>query len=232
MGVIATLQVMHVSRAALLDPGFKVTELRIVARVAGRRNGRNACRGKTRLPRQGGDPGGNGSSVHIYILLLAGSVGSQHLDDTHVLHQVCGYPMPLRQIGRRIVGDPDIAFWILPDEQFQGQIDSNASRRQHQGSAGLGITEDEQLGRKHFHADLLRFSAVVDQGKDRDPLCSKKFLRAAEGFLDGIIAGFIYESGSRHGGSVAFASIILEGRPRSAWNCSSGGPGTGRDRIA
>ncbi len=71
-------------------------------------------------------------------------------------------------------------------------------RRQHQGSAPFWITEDEKLGRTHFHSHLLRFPAVIDHGEDGDSLSFQDRLQLPQGFIDRMIAGLVNDSIGGH----------------------------------
>jgi hypothetical protein len=81
----------------------------------------------------------------------------------------------LLQIGGTIVGDQDLSVCIFPDQNLERQIDGNAGRRQHHGSAALWVPENQQLGRAHFHFHLSCLAAVIDQREKRDAFGLQRF---------------------------------------------------------
>ena len=71
--------------------------------------------------------------------------------------------MALLKIGEAVVRHPDLAPDILPDQDLEGKVDRDAGSGQHQRGAGLWVAKDQELGRRHCHADASRFSAVVHE---------------------------------------------------------------------
>src|ERR1700722_2624549 len=133
-----------------------------------------------------------------YILVLLRNVGRQCLHEADILREIRRQPVPLRQIFRAVVGDPDFPLVILPNQDLEWQVDGNARCRDHKGSAPLWVTENEKLGRTHFHPYLLRFSAVIDECEYGNSLNLEDSLELPQGLIDRMLAGFIDDSVGGH----------------------------------
>ena len=100
----------------------------------------------------------------------------------------------LLQIGGTIVGDQDFSLRIFPDQNLERQIDGNAGRRQHHGSAALCVPENQQFGRMHFHVHLCRLAAVIDQREKRDAFGLQNSLQLLDCFVHRVITRDIDQS--------------------------------------
>jgi hypothetical protein len=76
---------------------------------------------------------------------------------------------------------PRLTSGRFPNQNLQKEVDGTAESSQHQRCAGFGTAEDQQLGGTHFHSHLFRFSAVVDQRKQRDSFGRRIFLSICTG---------------------------------------------------
>ena len=67
------------------------------------------------------------------------------------------------------IGDPDLAVGIFPGERLHGEVDPADLVLLHQGSAGIRIAENQELGRPERETCPGGPGAVVDAGEDREP---------------------------------------------------------------
>ena len=110
-----------------------------------------------------------------------------------------GESVPHRQPRRIIVGDPDAAARIFPDERLQWQVDAGSLVGLHQWRSCRRIAEDQQLGRSKWHADGRGAGGMVDARKDRDALGLQAGLQAVDRHLDRVTAPHAHQAGCIHG---------------------------------
>src|SRR5437016_12616803 len=102
--------------------------------------------------------------------------------------------MSLLQIGGTIVSDQDFSLGIFPDQNLERQIDGDAGRRQHHGSAALWVPENKQLRRTHFHIHLCRLAAVIDPREKRDAFGLQNSVQLLDCFVYRVITRDIDQS--------------------------------------
>src|ERR1700733_4029492 len=91
-------------------------------------------------------------------------------DAGDILQQVVGDGVPLLEIVRTVVREPDFAVRILPDKCFEGQVDGNGRRGDHQWRASFRVAKDKEFCRVHLQTCFGGIAAVVDPREDRDSL--------------------------------------------------------------
>jgi len=69
--------------------------------------------------------------------------------------------MPVAQILRTVIRDPDFSIVIFPDENLERQVDGGAWSGQHYSNSSFGTPEDQQLGRWHLHPGFFHPAAVL-----------------------------------------------------------------------
>ena len=102
--------------------------------------------------------------------------------------------MPLLQIGWAVISRPDSSLGILPDQNLKWKVDSATGRRQHDWSARFWISENQQVGRRHFQPRFSCFSAVIDYRKQSDALCLKHPFHFLDRLVHRVIARYINKS--------------------------------------
>ena len=103
--------------------------------------------------------------------------------------------MPALKVRRAIVGDPDFAFAVLPNQDLQRQIDRDAGRGNHERRSGFRIAEYQELGGPHLHSGSFRLTTVIDQGKQLDSFGLEYFLQFFNRLIDRMMAGYADDSG-------------------------------------
>ena len=74
------------------------------------------------------------------------------------------------------------------DENAEREIEGEAGRRQHEGCAGFGAAEDEDLGGWHGEAGGGGFAGVIDEAEELDAFFFEERFEAGDGFVDGVFA--------------------------------------------
>src|SRR5579862_1947801 len=87
-----------------------------------------------------------------------------------VLYELFRNIVALSKIFGGVVGNPEFGSCVLPSPSFLRQIDGKSGRRHHQGRASFWTSENDGLGREHFHANLFRLPTVIDARKDGETL--------------------------------------------------------------
>ena len=116
-------------------------------------------------------------------------MGGESFDDGKVGEDVGRDGVALLEIWEGVVGDPDFALSIFPDEEFEGKVDGGGGGGEHDGSATFGIAEDEEVGGAHGEAGFCGFAAVVDEGKDGDMVGVEDGFEFGGGVVNGVTAG-------------------------------------------
>ena len=102
--------------------------------------------------------------------------------------------MSLLYAVRAVVRNPNFPLAIFPNKDLQRQVDGNTRSSQHKRCASLWTSKNQQLGRKHVHSNLFRFSAVVDQRKQSDSLRLQNTLEPFHCLLYRVIAQLVDDS--------------------------------------
>src|SRR6266487_7204011 len=76
--------------------------------------------------------------------------GCQRFCDRNALDELLRQIVPRLKIRRAIVGDPDLAVTVLPNQDLERQIDRDRGRGNHEGSSGFRIAEYQKLCRPHM----------------------------------------------------------------------------------
>ncbi|SPE31755.1 hypothetical protein SBA2_630052 [Acidobacteriia bacterium SbA2] len=135
----------------------------------------------------------HGTSPPFFEPLLRG-FGRQRLHDGDVLHQLLWHAMPLLQVFRSVVGNPDFVLGVLPDQDFEGKVDGKTWSRQHERSSRLGVSKNQHFSGRHLHSGLCRLSAVIDQGEHGDVFRSQHRLKFLQRFVHRLAAGNAHDS--------------------------------------
>src|SRR5580704_17213682 len=122
--------------------------------------------------------------------LLAG-LGCQCFHNCYVLQQLLQYAVTFQPRRRAVVGEPDFSLGIFPDQNLEREVDGDTGSDQHQGCAGLGTAEDQQLGGTHLQSYFVRFSAMVDESEQSDSLRCQNPLELFYRLVYRVIAGFV-----------------------------------------
>jgi hypothetical protein len=77
----------------------------------------------------------------------------------------------------------------LSDEDLEWEVERGGGRGEHQGCAGFGVSEDEELRRRHGEAGGERFAGVVDEAEELDAFFFEEGFEAGDGFVDGMVSG-------------------------------------------
>src|SRR6185312_11787317 len=83
----------------------------------------------------------------------------------NILQQVVGNIVPLLEVFRAVVGDPDLPAGVLPDQCLQREINGECRGNDHQRGSALGAAKDDHLRGRHLEAGFFGFAAVVDAAK-------------------------------------------------------------------
>ena len=97
--------------------------------------------------------------------------------------------MALLEIGERVVGDPDFGLSVFPDEDFEREVDGAGGSGKHNGSAALGISENQEFGVAHGEPGFGGFAAVVNDSEDGDVLGVEDGFQFGDGVVDRVAAG-------------------------------------------
>ena len=110
--------------------------------------------------------------------------------------------MALREVVRRIVGQPDLAFGIFPHEGSLGQVDAHGLCALHEGCADFGIPEYQELRGAEVCTDTTRTLGVVYPGKDPHALLLQRRDQSLHGVLHAAGTGHGHQAvgGCRHRG--------------------------------
>jgi hypothetical protein len=113
--------------------------------------------------------GGSGKNAQEWPELLR-DCGCQGFDDGYVLQQLLRQAVSLLQIRQTVVGDPDLPFAILLDQNLKWEIDGDARSGQHEGRSCFGVSEHDDFGRRHLQPHLFCFTGMVNYHKNGHPL--------------------------------------------------------------
>jgi len=109
--------------------------------------------------------GGSGENAQEWPELVR-DCGCQGFDDGYVLQQLLRQAMSLLQIRQAVVGNPDLSFAILGDQNLKREIDGDAGNGQHEGRPCFGVAEHDDFGRRHLQPHLFGFSGMVNYRKN------------------------------------------------------------------
>src|SRR6202035_3091298 len=107
--------------------------------------------------------------------------------------------MPMLQILRGIVADPNLALFVFGDQSLQWQIDSQRWRSHHQRRSSLRTAEDQDFGWAHLQANLLSLAAVVNQSKYLKPALLEHSFKTRHGIIHRIPASSSHQTVVLHG---------------------------------
>lgn len=117
--------------------------------------------------------------------LLGERLLNHGVTDGQLAGQFLRESVALSQVVRTGRTHPDLLFISsLPDKDFERQIKREKRGRNHEWSAPLRIAKDQDMGLLHREANPLRFSTVVNLGKDGQIPLTHRFLKAFQGLLD------------------------------------------------
>ena len=74
--------------------------------------------------------------------------------------------MSMLEIFGTIVGDPNFAASVLPDQDLQRKVNRDRGRCHHHRRAALWTAEKDELRRVHLEANFFGFAAVVHAAKN------------------------------------------------------------------
>jgi hypothetical protein len=130
--------------------------------------------------------------------------------DGDILQELLRQTVPLHNVVRAVVRNPNFLLAIFPNKNLQRQVDGNAGSSQHQRCARLGTAKNQQLSRTHAHSQLFCFSAVVDQCKQSDSLRLQNILELFHCLLDRVIARPVDDSIAVVDAILGISSLLLE----------------------
>jgi hypothetical protein len=113
----------------------------------------------------------------------------QRRDSRDILNEVFRQTVPLSQVLRIIVREPDPSLAILRNEYLQWQVESDAWSGKHERRSCFGTAEYRQFGGGHFDSHFRGFTAVVDDNKEGDAFRLQKAFKFVDRLVDGVIAG-------------------------------------------
>ncbi len=96
--------------------------------------------------------------------------------------------MPLPQILRAVVGEPDCTRFVLPHQRLKGQIDGQRRSRHHERGPCFRTAKDQQLRWPHLHASFLGFPTMVHASEHLQPVCSESRLQSLQRLIHRIAA--------------------------------------------
>src|SRR6266481_1999116 len=99
---------------------------------------------------------------------LAYDTFKKRADHGDVLYEFIREIVTLLEIVSAVVGQPNFASRVLPYQSFQRKIDGGRGRGQHHRCSSFGASENDELSRVHFHANLFSLPTVIDASKYRD----------------------------------------------------------------
>src|SRR6266481_5622893 len=133
---------------------------------------------------------------------LAYDTFKKRADHDDVLYEFIRDIVTPFEILSAVVGKPNFASRVLPYQSFKRKIDGGRGRGQHHRCSSFRASEDDELSRVHFHANLFSLSAVIDASKDRDAARLQNGLQPRKCFQNRIRAAQMKHSVvwiSRHG---------------------------------
>lgn len=92
-----------------------------------------------------------------------------------------GDEVQLSKEAGRVVREPNLSGFILPDEDSQRQVEPDGLLALHQRRSRLRVAEDQDLGWTKRQTDLLGFSGVIDVREEMDSFLHEQRLYALDG---------------------------------------------------
>src|SRR5450432_342625 len=102
--------------------------------------------------------------------LLRGGLRRQCFNSGNILQKILRQAVPLFQIDRAVIRDPNFSLTIFPDQNLKREINRDTGCGQHYRRPAFGTSENQQPGWTHFQSHLFRFAAVVNQREQSNSL--------------------------------------------------------------
>src|SRR6267142_5116628 len=109
------------------------------------------------------------------------------------------FPMALHHPRGIVVGQPYMAFGILPNQGLQRQVNANGLCRLHQRCAAFRAAEDQEVRGTQGHTNLGGAGGMVDMSEDRHALRFDGSLEPLHGLFRSVAALDCDQSVSIHG---------------------------------